>query len=266
MNDNNAQISQPSLALDISSDGLNYLVYLADGSTQPVTGNVPIAPENYLHELEEVVYSTPALLADYHRTTIAIHSQHFTLMPHELESQAREVLGASFSTIEGDVMTSPAGGGAMIACDVPTGIVAFLRRTFAQPVLLHHLAPLCDFCVNAHALDGGCLHIDMDQQQAHVVVTRDGKLLFANTFDYRSLDDMVYFTLNVWRMSHIDSRSDKIMLSGDKEMVRELAPQLRQWVTYAMPQVFPTQALKFGRDAINIPFNLLLIALYGENV
>ena len=94
------------------------------------------------------------------------------------------------------------------------------------------------------------------------MVVKQGALQLANTYPYHSLDDVVYYALNVWKTCGLDARRDMLRLSGDNALRSQLAEQLRQWIANAMPEVMPAQALQLGRDAMGIPFNLLTLALF----
>lgn len=260
---------QWALAIDIDTSALSYLLYSITGNEEPRVGTVKIQDTgDWCKALENAVYDNTFLLDDYHHATIALHSQHFALMPQEVAHAglATPVLEASFSSVEGEVLTSEVNGtGAAIACDVPRGVLGFLNRTFNSPTLLHHLAPLCRYCCNAYAEDNGCLHVMVEKDVAHLVATVNGKLHLANTIHYRSHDDLVYFTLNAWQSSNMNNAYDNLLISGDNEVRQQLAQSMRQWVKYAMPEAIPVQALKLSRNAIAIPFNLILLALYENN-
>ncbi len=254
---------QPSLAIDLERDELSYIVY--GNGTQPKIGTVTLdAGTDSKQTLENAVYDTPQLLEDYSHTTIALHSQHFVVMPAELTASANIVFQASFSSLEGELMTCQVKNTeAAIACDVPLGVTAFLQRTFGAPTLLHHLAPLIAYCAEAYADDNGCMHINVTEQEAHIVATLGGKLQLANTYPYHSVDDIIYFALAAFRECHFDSRADKVFLSGDNELRSRLAEPLRQRIAYVMPELFPSQALTtLGNEAINLPFNLIATAIY----
>lgn len=263
---------QRSLAIDIASEGLNYIIYNNAVDNELATmGYIAInasSHDDWCKALENAVYDNPFLLEEYRTCTIALHGQHFALMPQEVAdaSLAQQVLEASFSSVDGEVLTcNVKGTGAVIACDVPQGVVGFLRRTFSSPTLLHHLAPLCHYCHQAYTDENGSMHVVVEKDVAHLVATRHGNLLLANTINYRSLDDLCYFVLNAWQNCEMNNTNDKILTSGDNELRQHLAQLLRQWVKYAMPEVLPAQALKLSRNAVNIPFNLILLALYENN-
>ncbi len=94
------------------------------------------------------------------------------------------------------------------------------------------------------------------------MATRNGKLQLANTYPYRSTDDIIYFALAAFKECNFDSRADKILLSGKNELRSSLAEQLRQRIAHVMPEVFPAQALALGKEAITLPFNIIATALY----
>ena len=257
-----------SLVLDIDRKCVSFMVH--GGSEPVVTGTIALDESmgNYLNALENAIYDNPLLLDDYAGTTIAVHPPHFVLLPQELvdAGMAAKVLEASFSTVDGTVLAHHiAGSTAAVACDIPRGVLAFLRRTFVGAVVMHHLVPLCGYCIGAYSEETGCMHISLDENSAHMVVVKQGELQMANSFHYRALEDVAYFALNMWKASALDSRHDKVLLSGDNSRRSSLAEQLRQWLPYVMPDVLPSSALKFGKDAISLPFNLLTLAIYENN-
>ena len=105
------------------------------------------------------------------------------------------------------------------------------------------------------------MHISIYDHNAHIVVIKQGALHMANTFQYRAIEDVAYYALNMWKSCQLTSKRDKVLLTGDNALRAQLAEQLRQWIAYVMPEVLPTQALQLGRDATTLPFNLITLAL-----
>ncbi len=256
-------LTQTALAIDIDSGTLTYLTHAQGLKTE--VGTVVLDEEAGMKQaLENAVYDTPLLLEEYHHTTIVMHSQHFSVMPAELMPRASQVLQASFSSLEGETLVCQVKNtGVAIACDVPRGVTAFLNRTFASSTLLHHLAPLIAYCADAYADENGCLHINVTPQAAHIVATRGGQLLLANTYPYHSLDDVTYFALAAFKECHFDPRADKILLTGEGELIATLSQQLRPRIAYVMPELIPPQALTtLGNEAMTLPFNIIATAIY----
>lgn len=258
----------PSLALDFTSKSICYLVYGNDEKMDCGEIALDSTLDDYRQAVENAVYDNSFLLNDYRHTTASLHSNHFVLLPQELNDagMARKMIEASFSKLEGEVLVgNVAGTDAAVACDVDGGLIGFLRRTFPGVVLMHHLSPLVAFCVKAYAEDTACLHLCIDEKDAHIVVVKQGALMMANSFPYHNLDDVIYYALNVWKTCGLDARRDMLRLSGDNTLRSQLAEKLRQWIANAMPEMMPAQALRLGRGAMSIPFNLLTLALYGND-
>lgn len=250
--------------LDIGEEHIDYLI--ANGDQESKRGEIALDQNlgDYRQALENAVYDNTFLLDDYAHTTIAVHAHHFTLLPQQLvdDGLTEKVMNASFTSMEGDLLTYPiAGTDAAIACDVPQGVVGFLRRTFVGAKIMHNLVPLCAYCVKAYAEETACMHISINEHLAHIVVIKKGKLQMANTFTYRALEDVAYYALNMWKTCKLENKRDKVMLTGDNTLRSTLAEQLREWISFVMPEVLPAQALQIGRDALSIPFNLITIAL-----
>ena len=86
------------------------------------------------------------------------------------------------------------------------------------------------------------------------------ELLMTNTFHYREVDEAAFYMLNAWQNWGLDVRNDELQLSGDKSLRDSLTPQLRKYINYVMPIIFPVSAMKIGQDAIKAPFDLILLS------
>ena len=256
---------QRSLVLDIAHRCIDYLVH---GAGTPLeSGSISLASsiEDVRQAMENVIYDNAFLLNEYASTTIALHSSHFALMPGDLvkSNLAKKVLHASFSTVDGDMLTGYIPGtDAAVACDIHPGVLPFIRRTFAGATILPHLVPWCAYCVRAYREDTACMHIHTGSNEAHIVVTANGKLQMANTFAHHAVEDVVYYAMNMWKACHLNNSRDKVMLTGDNDLRAKVAEQLRQWIALVMPHMAPLQAHKLGPEASTLPFNLLSLAMF----
>ena len=171
-----------SLALDITAKDVSYLIYGSDQAIESGTITLDGTSGDYRKAIENAVYDNPFLLNDYQRITISLHARHFLIIPQEIEHLARKMMESSFTKIEGDILTCHiADTSASVACDVETGVEAFLRRTFPTSLILHHLAPLATYCARAYGEDTACMHVAIDNEDVHIVVIKHGKLMMATT-------------------------------------------------------------------------------------
>ena len=86
-------------------------------------------------------------------------------------------------------------------------------------------------------------------------------LLIANSYPFTDANDAVYFALNAWRAAGLDQLSDELQLMGDGGLRSHMTPVLREYVKFVMPAVYPAEALRLGRNAMQAPLELILLAL-----
>ena len=59
----------------------------------------------------------------------------------------------------------------------------------------------------------------------------------------------------------MDQLHDRLQLMGDDAMRAEMTPELREFVKNVMPAEFPAAAMRLGRNALQAPLELILLAL-----
>ena len=74
-------------------------------------------------------------------------------------------------------------------------------------------------------------------------------------------DDAVYFALNAWTTYGLDQLTDELQLAGDGDLRAAMTPALRKFVKFVMPVVYPAAAMRLGRNAMQAPLDLILLAL-----
>jgi hypothetical protein len=55
--------------------------------------------------------------------------------------------------------------------------------------------------------------------------------------------------------------TDELQLTGDGGQRASMTPELRKYVKYVMPAVYPAAAMRLGRNAMQAPLELILLAL-----
>lgn len=250
------------LLLSIDDRRVDYILY-----TPTVAGSLLIGQmdrvDASLQALEDAVYDTQELLNEYRRVRVLLHGNHFVLLPQDVTdedctSMAREV----FPGDDGDVAVCPlAHAGVKIAYLMPRGMQSFLGRTFSYPETFHHLMPLCEHFLDQHSDGRSRMLLHAQADKLDTIITRDGKLLCANTYPFTGNDDAIYYAMSAWRAHGLDQMADEMQLTGDKEVCASLMPQLREFVKYVMPAEFPAAAMRLGRNALQAPLELILLAL-----
>ena len=251
------------LIVSIEDKRVKYILFTPSVANSLIIGEVT-RTDDTLQALEDAIYDTPELLNDYKRVRVMVHSRHFVLLPAETsDADCVELVRQAFPADDGDaaVCAMPANG-VKTAFLMPHGMQAFLGRTFNYPAVCHRLLPLCE---HFKGLDHGSgvsrMFLHLQDGEMDVVIYREGQLQLVNTYQFGNIDDATYFALNAWRSHGLDQMTDELQLAGDVELRAAMTPELRKYVKYVMPAVYPAAAMRLGRNAMQAPLELILLAL-----
>lgn len=251
------------LLVSIDDKRVSYILYTPTVANSLVTGEVSRTDDS-LQGLEDAVYDTPALLNDYRQVSVIVYSRHFVLFPEDMaDDDCLSLLQRAFPDDNGDaaVCALPANG-VKIAYMMPAGLQAFMGRTFNYPKLYHHLYPLCEHFMDLNQCsDKSRMFLNLNAESMDLAIYRDAKLQCANTYPYNNPQDAAYFALNAWRAYGLDQLTDELQLTGDSEVRAAMTPVLRDYVKHVMPASFPAAAMALGRNAMQAPLELILLAL-----
>ena len=254
------------LELAIGQLQLQYILYAPGQSESLLMRSIALdtsaAP---LAALENAVYDHPVLLADYGRVRVVAHAPHFVVLPPAVaadEQLAEASLATAFPADDGEHALCH-----LPQCDVdiafalPRGTTAFVQRTFNNPPVLHHLYPLCE---HFKSLNTGAsiarMFVNLGPASLDLAVFRSAQLVLAASHPMRNVADARFLLLHTWQSLGLDALTDEIQLTGDKTLRDALAPELRRFVKYVMPAIFPAAALRLGQDAMQAPLPLILLA------
>ena len=251
------------LLLSINGGDLDYILYTPAVAGSLITGSKDVA-EDALQGLEDAIYDTPELLNEYKRVRVIVHSRHFVLFPGDVaDDDCLMLVSRAFQDVDGDaaVCELPENG-VKIAFLMPRGMQAFLGRTFNYPTVYHHLLPLGEYFKGVNRDSGRSqMFLHLRDEGMDMAIYRDGGLLCANTYPSSQAQDAVYYVLNAWRAHGLDQLNDELVLAGEGELRALMTPMLREYVKCVMPVVYPAAAMQLGRNAMQAPLELILLAL-----
>lgn len=262
----NIHIEHPEsweLLVAIGDRQVDYILYSPSVAGSLVIGEVPRGDDT-LQALEDAVYDTPELLGEYKRVRVVVHSSHFVLFPSEAgDEDCLELLRHAFPADDGDgAVCALPGHDVKVAWLMPRGMQAFLGRTFSYPEVCHHLVPLCaHFAGVKNAHDVSRMFLNLDAGRMDLAVYRGGELQVANSYPYGTPEDATYYAMAAWRSHGLDQLTDEMQLMGDREACAAMMPRLREFVKYVMPAEYPAAAMRLGRNAMQAPLELILMAL-----
>lgn len=251
------------LLVALDGQQVRYILYTPQVPNSLIMGQVAMTDDS-LQALEDAVYNTPELLNDYRRPRVVVHSPHFVVLPVEAsDDDCLALVRGAFAGDDGDaaVCTLPENG-VKIAYMLPRGLRAFLGRTFNYPALYHHLMPLCGYFKGLNrGKSVSQMFLNLQETKMDLAIYRDGALQCANTYPFTNAQDAAYFALNAWRTHDLDQLTDELQLAGNGEARGVMTPVLREYVKFVMPAEFPAAAMQLGRNALQAPLELILLAL-----
>lgn len=260
-----------NLMLRLDEDAITFMVYSDKIDNSIISRQIPLdkASGSYLRAIENAVYDNPMLLLDYNSVKVMVRSERFIISPSQFGEGEEgcelleELFTKMYGTADGEVFSSELyTGGPIVTFEMPKGVEQFLRRTFNNPPVVHHLSSLARYFHAKSASSGiSKMYMHFDGAKMELCLFKRGEFVMANTFKCRAPQDALYFAMHAWQSYGCDAMVDEMQLSGSKTVRDELKPLLRKYVNYVMPVIFPATAMKLGEDAIKAPFDLILLSI-----
>ncbi len=215
-----------------------------------------------LRSLEEAVYATPMLPADFASVSVMIDTPDFALMPPVKDQATAEMVARALMPDAPEsnepVAAAPFGLNREVAltmlCD--TQQLNFLRRTFANPLITHPLAAVGQYLAHINYSAG-------DPRRAWAIMTddrllifcfgTDGQITFANRYAIGSESDAAYFILAAL------PTDCRLMIGGPSALRNAVAELLRPYVDPVLPITLSANLLHLLGAAPTAPLDILML-------
>lgn len=263
------EIRQPelwNLILRLGETAVKFILYNEEEENSLISRELPLeSPEvDYLKALENCIYDNPVLIQDYKKVVVSVCSRHFVVLPADFtgEDDMNDIMSCMYAGDAGEYCLSElVDGENSVAFTMPRGVMSFLQRTFNMPLIVSHLVPLCRYAAGKSEKSGITkMFVHLYDNCMDMCIFRKGQLLVTNTFQYRNVEETAYYMLSAWQHFGLNAEDDELQLSADKSERDAVTPILRKYVSYVMPIMFPSSAMRIGRDAIKAPFDLILLS------
>ncbi len=259
------------MAMLISDDALDVVAYSTVEDNSMLYRHIPLdtAAADRVKALEEVVYENPLLLAGFDKVWCVVRTRRFFTLPQAVASD--DVLTAEITSAVWPAGGSPGftaitnhleGLDTSIVMEIPRPLAGFLRRTFDNPPILHHRTPLCRYFHGKGRLgNSGRMYAHFHKGQVDIISFSRSTVALANSYRYRDPMDAIYYIMACRNMAGLDPMADELFLCGDTAVREETTPQLREYLAYVMPVIFPSAVFKTGKNALSAPFYLTILPL-----
>lgn len=256
-----------NLAMKFERDAVQVVLYSPLEENSLIYRELALDPDaaSYVASVEDAVYDNPLLLSDFQRVSCVVDSPVFMAVPKDVEdlNDREDMLLATFPGFDGEIYENDLSSrDAVMMVGLEKELSGFLARTFFNCRVYHHLTPLCRYFL-AESRRGNTrrMYANLRGDSLDVLAFDHGKLLVANTFEYREPTDAIYYILATFTSLGLDRMADELLLSGDAGVREKITPDLRNYVSYVMPVIFPSTMFRAGRDAMQAPFDLIILPL-----
>ncbi len=268
----NDLIADPSLyrlGLQLGEHSLDIALTSRVSDAEPVCRRIDLSamPGRGVARLEEAIYDNPLLTADFGRVDFVVDTERFFLVPAERAADP-EALAADIDLLYPatdlvPVVTYPEPGRTAFVTMIDPAVARFVGRTFPGAAITQRLAAAARYHVlRSHLGNTGKIHVALHNGVTDIIAVGHQGLLMANTFATRTVDDAVYYTLAAARQLEFDNTVDRILVSGPRTLRDSYISQLRRFVTFAMPEIFPPVLASADTDTPgSLPFALAAIPL-----
>lgn len=245
-------IPQPELwrcILEICSDRIDAVLVPPVSSEHIIHSIITLNPDAPSADkaIQEAIYENPLLLSDFKSIDALIDARSYTMAPRQFldYTSTDEVLKTCCidkSDCE-ECISAPADGIAVVYA-VAAALTGFLRRTFFNVRINHRISPLIASHISSSGLFAVAEHGRLD-----IIATDRGRLLAANTFEYKNPIDAAYYILACAK--ELRAPESEIFLAGTD--YAQVSQVMGQHAGYPKPVQCPASLLAMGKDAVTLP-------------
>ncbi|MEE0521884.1 MAG: DUF3822 family protein [Bacteroidaceae bacterium] len=216
-------INNKSLSIRVCSNGLSFCIY-SPGQEQPfdyrevdVNHTISLAAN-----LKDVLMHDDMLRQGYQRVNVLVSVPHFTTMPvvafqkedvrsfYELTFPKDKSAHVSYNVLRRS--------GIAIVFGMDRNVYQLIIDDFPRARFYASASTLIEFLSERSMLDRGkSMYVYLHEKEMTLYAFDRGRMLFVNTFDVASVNDMQYFILSVWKELLFDQVEDSLCLVSDIE-------------------------------------------------
>lgn len=247
--------SQYQLSIRLDPGGLSFSVYsptagkylglesVRFSATFPSSGST-FARKIFSEQLAIFLAKHPWLCADFKTICIIVHSNQYTLVPSALYDPAikEDYLTFAHSPAAGSVFL----GQKLVSADswlvyaIDPLVYAVLIKYFPSAKQLHHAGAILETLlpVYRHAELQDQIFVNVKKGSVDIVILKEGKLRYCNSFKWKVPDDLVYFLIFVMDQLALNPERVPVFLMGyiePEERLHELILRYIRNVGFVKP-------------------------------
>lgn len=253
------------LLLRVGPAGAYAVVFAPDADGSLISTALPYEDgRDTLAALQDAIYDNPLLLSEYADTIVVMEPQVVIPLPSELSPELRrEIVSRQVDMTGKEILEDPTGlAGSVFDGVVSHDVMTFLRRTFPTAVFTTHIGTLTRFFASRPGrANSSRMLAAFRRETVDVIAISGNRLLMANSFNFSTPEDAVYYILACRSELGMSAENDDLQLTGYRAHRDAVTPELRRFVARVMPLIFPPELFKAGKDSLLAPFDLMISPL-----
>jgi hypothetical protein len=151
-----------------------------------------------------------------------------------------------------------------IVYDMEEEVYEFCSRSLTNPVFVNYLTPLLiAFQKQTLTEKSGHMFVVIHENRVDISCFLGGSLHFVNSFTFDQPDDIIYYTLYIWRQMEMNQLHDQLSLAGDSSLCSKLTQSLQVYLQHVKPIEIPSEAYLTGGEILQAPLDLILLSVCG---
>ena len=239
------------MALQVSSQQLSFCLLDSIRNKFVLLRSFDAGESKYLNadRINELLSKDDFLLKRYKKVHILITSQKFTLIPSPLFDPAKKEEYFNFNhttednnTIITNKLSDP---DSFLVFSASKPVIDLLNSYYPVSHPNHHLKPLFNhISFTRKSTNGNYIHIHVESDFFVLIIFNNNLLKFCNSFSYRNISDILYFTLKVFKTLDIN-QEETVFFSGTTEKYDDIFSNFSIYI----------RGIKFAEPSGNFTFS-----------
>ncbi|CAN5386113.1 DUF3822 family protein [soil metagenome] len=175
-------------------------------------------PVKVLREIEKIYDEEKALAQSFEEVSVLFSNELYSTVPREffVEEEASNLLKFNTKILQTDVVEHDSINEEMANVYIPyTNITNYLFDKYGEFEFKHTATILIQELLELSAFEETSVYLNNYNEYYDLVIIRNKKLVFCNTFNYDTPQDLIYYLLFTAEQLHLDPLELKLILLGD---------------------------------------------------
>ena len=185
-------------------------------------------------KIDEIISKDDFLTRRYRKTNLVMPSPKFTIVPAPLFDPGKKDEYFTFNHLLNDdsiiISNKLSDPESFLVFAVRKEVYDLMSSLHPGVLPFHQVKPLFNHITHSRkSVNGNYNHLHVEREYFNLIIFDHNQMKFCNSFKYRNITDILYFTLNVFRNLGI-KQEETIYLSGLTEKYDDLSSNLSIYI------------------------------------